>query len=210
MNIDKLKQIFNNQKAEFHLVKLTAEEEIAADGSDYSWSAEIVPDGLECLIKISQNEVLAGGAKEGQIWLALFLGGNVNQGFAIRKMVNMKEKMHPKAKDLHTVLGALKDKKIYLSSDHSKNVSENAVLGQALKTWLVALTEEIISINDELNTLKGTYSGHVHPTFLDYAPTAPPTATSVPSASEKIKLTELKGDTEQNKILSELIYLEEK
>ena len=134
ISIDRLRQIFKEPTADLSLqiVMLTEELEVATDGSIYQHSAETVPDRLECLVTVTQNENLEGGILKDQLWLAGFINNNLNHGFLIRKIVNDPFPLHPKSKMGETVLSSVPKKKINISNDHKAMLKENAVLGQDL------------------------------------------------------------------------------
>ena len=120
ININKLRQLFKETTRDLsiQIVRLTEESEVAMDGTAYQHSAEIVPDRLECLVTVTQNENLEGGILKDQLWLAGFINKNLNHGFLIRKIVNDPFPLHPKSKMGETVLSSVPKAKINISNDH--------------------------------------------------------------------------------------------
>ena len=190
------------------------------DGGSFQHSAETVPDRLECLVTVTQNENLEGGILKDQLWIAGFINNNLNHGFLIRKIINDPFPLHPKSKMGETVLSSVPKKKINISNDHKAMMKENGVLGQELKTWLVELTDEVKSvagdvesIKNKLNSLIAKYNTHTHvdPVSGVVAPTAsvetPTPATTTP---EQTALDALKEDMRIDRILSDLLFIQEK
>lgn len=213
ISIDRLRQIFKEPTADLSLqiVMLTEELEVATDGSIYQHSAETVPDRLECLVTVTQNENLEGGILKDQLWLAGFINNNLNHGFLIRKIVNDPFPLHPKSKMGETVLSSVPKKKINISNDHKAMLKENAVLGQELKTWLKELVSEVKSLARDVESLKTSYNGHTHIGGLPGSPTATPLPVStVSTTGEVTNLNTLEADERIDKILSDLLFIQEK
>ena len=221
-NIDFLREVVKDPASSpsFKLAKILEEPEVANDGSAFQVQVEIVPEGYETLITVPQNENLEGGLQKEQLWIACFLhSGNINNGFLLKKVITQPDPLHPKSKMGETVISSIPKKKINISNDHSAQLTENAVLGQALKAWNVRLCEEIISLADDieaiknkLNSLIGKYSSHTHVVAFGVASPTPMTETPTPTttATEKSKVNTLKGDPETDKWLSDLAFIQEK
>ena len=217
MNIDEIRQILQKNIAEFQLVKLKTAE-VAMDATAYQCEAEIVPDGIDCLITITQNDAIESGIKEGQVWVCLFYKGNTREGYAIRRMITQPDPLHEKSKEGHTVVRSLQDKKIYLSNKRDATLEENAVLGQELKTWLKELTAEVRALADAINTVN---SRVVQAAGWAAQPTASAAtqvginlpiwaASGPPATSAKTAVSGLEEDSRINKILSDLTFHQEK
>ena len=223
MNIDEIRQILQKNIAEFQLVKLKTAE-VAMDATAYQCEAEIVPDGIDCLITITQNDAIESGIKEGQVWVCLFYKGNTREGYAIRRMITQPDPLHEKSKEGHTVVRSLQDKKIYLSNKRDATLEENAVLGQELKKYLKEIVTEIRALSNAVNTVNqrawqaATWgiAANTPAGALGIAPTATPEllkwiGAEMPYTPEKIaELALLDGDLKINKILSDLTFHQEK
>ena len=155
------RQLFKDNKDFLRLVKIL-DEEMAVDGGSYQVKAETVTDSLECLLNMSFDPALQSPAQRDDIWLAGFINGDLNNGIAIHRLYNISSPLHPKSREGETVLSSRKGKKINVSNDHTATLTENAVLGPALVTWLLKLTAEIKSLADDLESLKNTYNSHNH------------------------------------------------
>ena len=213
INISKLRQLFKEPTRDLsiQIVRLGDESEVAMDGTAYQHSAETVPDRLECLVTVTQNENLEGGILKDQLWLAGFVNRNLNHGFLIRRIVNDPFPLHPKSKMGETVLSSVPKAKINVSNDHKAMLKENAVLGQELKTWLKELVTEVKSLAADLESLKTSFNSHTHPSSAPGSPTGPAAPLSaVSTTSETTKLNTLEGDERINKILSDLLFIQEK
>ena len=213
ININKLRQLFKETTRDLsiQIVRLGDESEVAMDGTAYQHSAEIVPDRLECLVTVTQNENLEGGILKDQLWLAGFINKNLNHGFLIRKIVNDPFPLHPKSKMGETVLSSVPKSKINISNDHKAMLKENAVLGQELKAWLKELVAEVKSLAGDVESLKNTFNSHTHATSAPGTPTGPALPIStVTTAGETTKLNTLEGDQRIDKILSDLLFIQEK
>ena len=211
------RELFAQEKDFLRIVKINSEE-IARDGSGYNLQAETIPDGLECYISMSFDSAVESHAKKDDIWLCGFIDGQLGQGYLLKKLHNMSDVLHPKAREGETVLTSRKGKKINVSNDHLAAMIENAVLGKQLVAWLLKLTAEIKGIADEVNTLKNSYNSHQHIQALPLYPAVPPTgpttallsSTSADTTPEKTSIEQLERKTETDKWLSDLLYIQEK
>ena len=136
INIDKLREALKDptQMSFIGIVKILENKEIATDGSAYQVTAELVPEGYECLVNVTQNENLQSGIKAGQLWLTGFIEGKINEGFLIRQIVTIPDPLHPKARMDETVISSLQGKNINISNNQEAVLNENAVLGQSRQT----------------------------------------------------------------------------
>lgn len=215
------KELFKDNRDFLRIVRIT-KEEVASDGSGTRMLCETVPDSLQCFITLSFNPALQSPAEKDDLWLVGFVNGDLNNGIAIQKIYNIKEPAHPKTvMQGETVLSSRKSKKINVSNDHSATLTENAVLGPSLVTWLLKLTTEIKSLADDLESLKNTYNSHNH-NYIDTigGPSTPiPTPkvttanagpSSVTTSPEKSAIENIEQETETDKFLSDLLYIQEK
>ena len=155
------KQLFRDNRDFFRVVKILGEE-VATDGGSYHLQAETVTDSLECLLNMSFDPALQSPAKKDDIWLAGFVNGDLNNGIAIQRLYNMTAPLHPKAREGETVLSSRKGAKINVSNDHTATLTENAVLGPELVTWLLKLSAEVKGIGDKVNSHVSWARTHLH------------------------------------------------
>jgi len=203
-------QLFADNRQFVHIVEIL-EEEMATDGSSYQLRAETVIDRHECLLDCSFNPHLHGPALEGDLWLAIFVEGDLNNGFLLQKLNNMKCLIHPKAREGETVLSSRKGKKINISNDPTAMLTENGVLGQELKSFLKELVTAVDQIRGELDKVILWATSHTHISASPGSPTAP--AVPVLSANTTVPKNTLaiqKEDRSLDKLLSDLVYIQEK
>ena len=203
------KQLFRDNRDFFRVVRII-KEEVASDGSGTMCQAETVTDGLECLLSLSWDPALQSPIQMGDLWLAGFVNGDLNNGFALQRLYNEKDKQHPKTvMGGATVLSSRKSKKIHVSNDHEATLTQSAVLGPALVEWLLKLTAEVKGLADAINSLKDWSAAHIHgtPAGPSIMATPPPTATATP---EKTAIGQLEQETETDKFLSDLLFIQEK
>ena len=152
-NIGLYKEIFKDDRDFLRVVRVE-KVEVATDGSGTRMLCETVIDSLECFIALSFDPALQSPPEKGDLWLAGFINGNLNQGIAIQRIYNLPDPAHPKTvMEGHTVLSSRVKKKVMISNDHKAEMTENAVLGPELVKWLLKLTEEVKGIADDLETL---------------------------------------------------------
>ena len=215
------KQLFRDNRDFFRIVRVT-KVEVATDGSGTMLQCETVTDGLECFVSLSWDPALQSPVNEMDLWLVAFINGDLNNGIAIHRLYNMKDKQHPKGvMEDWTILSSREKKKVGVSNDHMATMTESAVLGPSLVVWLLKLTEQIKSIADDLESVKNTYNRHNH-NYIDTigGPSVPvPTpkvttantgVSAVTTAPEKQAIVNLERKTETDKFLSDLLFIQEK
>ena len=204
------RQLFADNRDFFRIVRIV-KEELATDGSSYRLQAETVQDGLECLLNSSFDPALQSPIKEGDLWIAGFINGDLQNGILLQRLHSLADPLHPKAVMSETVLSSRKGKRINVSNDHGATLTENAVLGPALVVWLKKLTAQVKGLADGINSLAQHGRTHTHVSGAPGTPTATPvppaTATATP---EKTAITNLEADTETSKFLSDLLFIQEK
>ena len=210
-NIDLFKNIFEKNREWLALCRV-AEEEVAQDGSSYQVKVRTVISQIQALVHVTHDPALQSAAKKDDLWLCCFLNGDYNQGFLIQRLATQAQPLHPKSKEGETVLSSRPGKNINLSNSPEAELTEPAVLGNVLSAWLVKLCEQINSIASDLESLKTTYNTHTHPVTL-----APPLATPpllsqslVTTAPERLQINMLKGEAEQTKLKSDLVFVQER
>ena len=219
-NIGLYREIFKDDRDFLRVVRIE-KVEVATDGSGTRMLCETVIDSLECFIALSFDPALQSPPEKGDLWLAGFINGNLNQGIAIQRIYNLPDPAHPKTvMEGHTVLSSRVKKKVMISNDHKAEMTENAVLGPELVKWLLELTEEVKGIADKVNTLSSNLNSHIHQVTSIGAPSGPagvllggvsvPLATSVTTAPEKASIEQIEADTETDKFLSDLMFIQEK
>lgn len=208
-DVAEFREILRDERVWLGIIKITSEtidQEIDIEGASYRVEAQTIPDQDPCFIYVTQGSGIESPVRKGQCWIAGFDEGNINRGFLISKISDMNSKLHPKAREENTVIRSEPEKRIFLSNNFEAEVNENIVLGQALKTWLSSLVDQIDSIAKDVESLKNTYNTHVHP-----APGTPtPSISAVTTLPEQTSLDTLKSDEEIDKILSDLGFIQEK
>ena len=196
--------------------------EIAKDNSSYNVFCETVDDAREFFATYSFNSAVQGQVLKNELWVVLFLDGDINQGLLVTKLHNLDDKFHPKAGGGNTVLTCPPGgKKIHISNNPTAILNENAVLGQALRAWLIRLCDQVRSLADDVESIKNKlnahitkYNTHVHIASGPGAPTAPTVSVDTPSAvttaPEKTAVGTLKSDAELDKLLSDLCFIQER
>ena len=204
------RQLFRDNRDFFRVVRII-KEEVAQDGSGTMLQAETVTDGLECLLSLSWDPALQSPVQEGDLWLAGFVNGDLNNGFAIQRLYNEKDKQHPKTvMGGATVLSSRKAKKIHVSNDATANLTQSAVLGPALVEWLLKLTAEVKNLADDINSLANHGRTHTHPTAALGPPSTPTPPATASATAEKTAIGQLERKTETDKFLSDLLFIQER
>ena len=210
MNIDFFVSLFKDRRQFIQLVRIKDVPEIAMDGSAYQYEAETLPELYDCLITVTQNENLQGGIQTGQVWLACFYNGDLNRGFLLRQLIDMKYPLHPKSKEGETVISSVPNKRINISNDPTAALTEPIPLGNELVTWLLKLTEQIKSLANDVESLNTWASTHTHPTAAIGPPSVPVVPPTVSTTEEKTAIERLERETETAKFLSDLAFIQEK
>ena len=209
------RQLFRDNRQFIRIIKVL-EEEMATDGASYQLEVETIPDGHQCLVNYSHPPDLTGPAKKDDLWLAIFLGGDLNNGYLIQRLANMSFPIHQKTRMGETVLGCRRGKRINLSNNSEAKLTENLMLGPEFVVWLLKLTEQIKSLADDIESLKNSFNRHQHSVAAQPGPpTGIPTfgntgLSLITTSTEKTKITELEQTTETDKFLSDLAYIQEK
>lgn len=219
-----LQELCRDKREWLSLCKII-EEEMASDGSAYQVLATTIPNQVEVLLTVTSDPAINSPARKDDLWICVFLEGDFNKGFLIQKITNMDQVLHPKAKEGETVVSSRPQKKINISNDHSAVLDEPALLGKTSSEWLVKLCEVIKSIAADLESLKLTYNAHTHAFAHVHTPpnagistgpaipanTITPTSASIVTTTpEQGELDTLKSDNEQNKLKSDLVFIQEK
>ena len=189
------------------------EEEMAMDGSAYQVKVETIPLGKEALVNVTRDPAISSPARPGDLWIVCFLSGNYNNGFLIKQVTSMEEKIHPKSVDGETVVSSRENKKINISNDPKAKLDEPLLLGKTTSEWLVKLVKEVKKINDKVETLNSKYKTHIH-TSSSLTPQLPiPAAEDPQLAADPLtdrNLTNLESDPEQEKLKSDLAFVQER
>ena len=179
-------------------------------------------DAREFFASYSFNSALQGQVLKNELWVVLFVNGDINQELLLTKLHNLEDKFHPKTGAGDTVLTCPPGgKKIHISNNPTAMLNENAVLGQALRAWQIELCDLFIRALDDIESLKNKlnahitkYNTHVHIASGPGAPTAPTVSVDTPSAvttaPEKTAVGTLKSDAELDKLLSDLCFIQER
>ena len=221
--ISYLKQLFQEQRQYFTFVKVVKtslnnseggsvdqESEIAEDGSSYLVRV-LTEYGDETTVKMGMLPSISSQARVNDLWLACFIDGNRSDGVLIAFLHNEQCPMHPKTREGETVISSLKEKNINLSNNHAAGLSEPAVLGNVLTSWLENLSDEIKKIGSKVDDLKSDFNAHTHSNGNMGAPTGPPISTSsVSTQTERAAIDTLKSDAETSKYKSDLVFIQEK
>lgn len=209
INLGMFKQLFEDKINSISLVEVI-EEEIAKDGSAYTVRCLTHPEGLECHLNLPSYAEVSAQAIKGDLWLAVFINNDIDQGFLVSPLNNSLRTMHPKARDGETVLQSRKDKSIFISNSHDATLTEPLILGNELKTWLIELTAAIMQLITAVATLNAAFNAHTH----SHAAPGPPTPAAPSSTANTDQPTQtlqgLIADPRIDRILSDLAYIQEK
>lgn len=212
-NFEYFREMLSDQKSYVGIGEIRAIE-FNEDNSLLRVKARVVPDQHEVIALVAQAGATAGGGlfmplSVGDLVVMVFSEGDEDYAMVVGRLTSQDDKMPQAYKENHTVLSAIPDKSLILASNSlialkklidGPDLTENAVLGQALK----ALLAEFIQIVADMAT---ALAAHIHPTSM--GPSSAPTNASSFSSAASSLATLKSSPVEDDKILSKLVFIDE-
>jgi hypothetical protein len=177
-DLESLKQILQDQRVHLEVAEVL-DIGYSTDRSVLRVKCLVLPEKYEVIAKLTFDSVGSGGGMFGPInvkdyVLIGFAGGSEDSAFIIKRLISKDDPYPEQLEQGHSVVKALPSKKMYMGSDTKTfigkalnvDLTENLVLGQQLKTLLVALLSELKSLSDNI-------ASHTHIGNLGFE-TSPP------------------------------------
>lgn len=210
-DLESLKQIFKDNRDHL-LTGMITKLSVAEDRSVLKCLVKLFPDGREIVARMTWEMV---GNESGifsfpsvnDMVLVGFAGGEADEAYVLKRLTSKEDKIPVNAVDGHLVIKSLNGKQVWITSDNKILMSvsddmptENLVLGQQLKAFLI----ELLTLINQLSTKIST---HTHAGNLGY-PTSPPNEAPdfIQFATEADNLKE--SPVEDEAILSDIAFTE--
>lgn len=174
------------------LVRIADEAQAAADASGVQVEVEELAGGDPALATMT-GLALQFKPQRNEVWLAARPEGAPL--LLITPLSSEVFKLHPKTAAAEQSVVLKTAEKIYLTNDQARQITENAVLGQQLKSRLETLI-------DQLNSLVTSYNAHIH---VSASFTATPTLPTVSQSGIAARLATLKAGLKD--MLSQITFL---
>lgn len=125
-DLETLREIFKDKRAWIG-VGTVKQKEIAKDGSVMRVKLNLLPDNHEIIARMTWDGTgpetgAFNPVSIGDLVMVAYSDGTEDTAYVIRRLTSRADKMHPKAKDDHTVVQSLDNKQLYLGSKTKVNV----------------------------------------------------------------------------------------